>query len=340
MSERLAEGWYRGAGWLHLLRPLSWLYGLITAIRRLAFAAGWLKVHTFPVPVIVVGNLTVGGTGKTPLTLWLIRFLEEQGYRPGVVSRGYGGKASWPFPVRPDSSASEAGDEPLLIARTSGVPVVVDPVRPRAVERLLRDHACDIVISDDGLQHLALGRDLELVVVDGKRGFGNGRLLPSGPLREPLSRLRTVDAVIVNGSLSEAGRMAASLSGAPPVFGLALSPMALCPVGESQGTPPAPPAIVHAVAGIGHPERFFRTLEEAGFSVIPHAFPDHHAFRAEDLGFAEHYPVIMTTKDAVKCEGLAVPDLWQLPVEACPGPGLAEFMLASLARLEEKKPHD
>jgi len=341
MSARLTEAWYRERpGLLWLLWPLALLFGLIALLRRALYRAGWLTVRRFDAPVIVVGNINVGGVGKTPLTLYLARYLREQGWRPGIVSRGYGGKGVYPLSVNAGTPASACGDEPLLMHRESGAPVVVDPMRSRAVEHLLNHHGCDIVLSDDGLQHYALHRDLELVVMDGRRGLGNGCLMPVGPLRESRSRLDTVGAVLINGSSEDRDRLTRSLA-LPPErsFGFHLRPEPLRPVGDTGPTAVPVGETVHAVAGIGNPERFFVTLREAGYSVIPHAFPDHHAFTAADLEFGDNLPVIMTAKDAVKCRGFAAAHHWYLPVSAEPDPEFVHFMRAYLDRCHEMKHH-
>lgn len=340
MRPDLAEAWYRNSGFLQLLRPFSWLYALLTGFRRMAYRLAWLKSTRFPVPVIVVGNITVGGTGKTPLTLYLVRLLQGEGFRPAVVSRGYGGKADYPLRVTSATRPEASGDEPLLICRETGVPVVVDPNRPQAVDYLLAHNLCDIVISDDGLQHYALGRDLELVVVDGKRLFGNGMQLPAGPLREPLTRLKRADAVIVNGSAHEMASLKGVIPDPVPRFRFTLASAGLMPVGvASPESPPASPDTVHAVAGIGNPERFFTTLENSGFRVIRHPFPDHHRFVPSDLAFDDGLPVVMTSKDAVKCRDFAGAQVWQLPVTARPDQEFVEFMQAFLGRCREKNAH-
>lgn len=307
MSQALASAWYRGAAWLWLLWPLALLFGLVARLRRELYRRGLLSSARFPVPVLVVGNITAGGTGKTPLTAALVRWLQAAGWRPAVVSRGYGGRADYPLAVRADMSPALCGDEPLALQRRCGVPVMVDPQRARAVAALLQQDACDIVLCDDGLQHYALARDIEIAVVDGARGLGNRQLLPAGPLREPPSRLGTVDLVVVNG--------AAALW--PGAHGMQLQPQPWQPVqAASSERPPRPPARLHAVAGIGNPARFFAALQAQGYDVIPHAFADHHAFTASDLAFGDDLPVVMTEKDAVKCQAFARAHWWQVPVEA------------------------
>ena len=294
--DRLTANWQRKTFTSHLLLPLSWLYCLIVLVRKTLYRLGVLSTVKLPVPVIVVGNLTVGGTGKTPLVIWLSRWLREQGFRPGVVSRGYGGRARrWPQPVRADADPDIVGDEPVLLARHCGCPVMVDPRRPRAAQALLDNEHCDVIVSDDGLQHYALARDIEIAVIDGERRFGNGRCLPAGPLREPLSRLRSVDLCVVNGS-SRGQELDMIMS---PVGFINLKHKHRCePAGFFRG------GTVHAVAGIGHPQRFFAGLGELGLEVIAHPFPDHHRYRPQDIGFHDDLPVIMTEKDAVKCEAM------------------------------------
>lgn len=298
--------WYRGAPWLWLLWPLSWLFMLVAALRRGLYRAGLRPVWRAPVPVIVVGNVTVGGTGKTPLTQALVARLRREGWRPGIVSRGYGGRAAYPLRVTAQTSPAEAGDEPLSLQLATGAPVMVDPRRARGVAALLAQSDCDIVLCDDGLQHYALARDVEIVVIDGARGLGNGLRLPAGPLREAPARLAEADFVVVNGD-------AAAWPGA---YAMQLRALPWQPLYSTGITPPAPPARVHAVAGIGHPERFFAALTAAGYEVIAHPFADHHAFTALDLAFDDGLPVVMTAKDAVKCRAFARENWWQVPVEA------------------------
>jgi tetraacyldisaccharide 4'-kinase len=331
---RLGERWlaaaYAGSPWLVALRPLEALYRAAVARRAAAYAAGRRTAWRAPVPVIVVGNLTLGGTGKSPLVAWLVRHLAERGWRPGILSRGYGGRSeAYPLLVDERTPAAQCGDEPRMLADQAGVPVVADPDRPRGARRLLAE-GCDILISDDGLQHLALGRDLELVVVDGTRGFGNGRCLPAGPLREPLERLASVDALVVNGE--PAFR--------PPAgaYAMRLAPLAWRRLdgGERRPLSPLPFAgAVHAVAGIGRPARFFETLAGLGVEAIPHPFGDHHAFRAADLAFGDGRPLVMTAKDAVKCGGLAPADSWVLEVAAAPEPGFIAWLDERLAALQD-----
>ena len=308
-GSRLASLWYSRSPLVLLLLPLSWLFRLLVALRRLAFDAGVLPSHRLPVPVIVVGNITVGGTGKTPLVIWLVEHLRTLGYRPGVVSRGYGGQArNWPQQVRPDSDPAMVGDEAVLLARHCHCPMAVGPDRVAAVRALLEHHDVDILVSDDGLQHYALQRDLEIIVIDGVRRFGNGYCLPAGPLREPQSRLDSADLVVANGI---GGRREYAMRLRPGKAWRLDEPHQQRELHTFSGMR------VHAMAGIGHPERFFTTLAGLGIQVIPHPFPDHHAFRAEELDFArDGHLILMTEKDAVKCRSLAGLQAWVVPVQA------------------------
>jgi tetraacyldisaccharide 4'-kinase len=308
LARLAARVWHRKTGAGLLLWPFGKLFEGIVRLRRAAYRYGLLKTTVFPVPVIVVGNITVGGTGKTPLIIWLARFLKENGYRPGIVSRGYGGRAAfYPQWVDAGSRADEVGDEALLIAARTGCPMAVSPVRADACRLLLDRADCDVLLSDDGLQHYALGRTLEIAVIDGERRFGNGWCLPAGPLREPQARLKDVDLRVVNGGQARPNEFSMRLAGAEAVH--LLTGMRK-PLAEFKTAP------CHAVAGIGNPERFFSHLEMAGLGCIPHDFPDHFAFRQEDLDFGDAFPVLMTEKDAVKCRTFADERLWAVPVEA------------------------
>ncbi|NQD37631.1 tetraacyldisaccharide 4'-kinase [Permianibacter sp. IMCC34836] len=304
----LAQAWY-GPRWrLCGLWPLHVLMRLLVAIRRRLFRWGWLRSEHPGIPVIVVGNISVGGTGKTPLVLWLAEHLRAQGWQPGIVSRGYGGKAErYPCIVTPDSAAAEVGDEPLLLQRASQVPVVVDPKRARAAAELRR-LGCNIVISDDGLQHYALRRDIEIVVIDAVRQLGNGWLLPAGPLRELPARLQQADFRVGNG---------AEIPGlAEHVMRLQTDRcLPLLPDAQARTLADFRGQTVHAVAGIGNPARFFTSLRTAGLSVLPHPFPDHHGYQATDLPWRDA-PVLMTEKDAVKCRAFAHSGMWFVRVRA------------------------
>ncbi|GAA3711720.1 tetraacyldisaccharide 4'-kinase [Oceanisphaera sediminis] len=315
------QAWYRPrTGWLWLLAPLSVLFALISGLRRGLFRRGLKAAYRAPVPVIVVGNLTVGGNGKTPLVVWLVEWLRRQGYTPGVISRGYGGKAEhYPLLLDENTRPEQAGDEPVLIHRRTGCPVVVGPKRGQAAA-LLAAQGVNIIISDDGLQHYALARDIELVVVDGKRRFGNGHLLPMGPLRERVWRLDRVDAIINNGGPVGAGE-----------YLMTLEPGALQPVSGTAAAP-EPGSNVHALAGIGHPPRFFATLEQLGFILERRlALADHQAVAPEQLVGLQSAPLLITEKDAVKWPG-GHDNTWFVPVDArLP----ADFEQLLLIRLKE-----
>jgi tetraacyldisaccharide 4'-kinase len=320
VKQVLPRAWYTNARWLRWLHPLSMLYRAVAQYRRNAFRNGRKPVYRAAVPVIVIGNLTAGGTGKTPLTLALCRHLQEQGWRPAIVSRGYRGKSeTYPLLVTCDTPPALSGDEALLLALNTDAPVVVDPDRGRGVRFLEAGQHPDVILCDDGLQHYALARDIEIAVVDGTRGFGNGRLLPAGPLREGLERLLEVDFVVVNadeglvlpeGVRARAGMLVVADTLVNILSGETLTcAQWLARYGQSQDR-------VHAVAGIGNPERFFTTLCEEGFAIITHPFPDHHRYKSAEINFPDRLPVIMTEKDAVKCLGLVTERHWCLKVEA------------------------
>ena len=289
------------------LWPVSWLFRLLAWMRRQAYRTGLFQRHRLPVPVIVVGNISVGGTGKTPLVIWLAAHLKTLGYNPGIVARGYGAQVGkTPRQVDAGSSAEEVGDEPLLMARRTCCPVFVAPNRVAAAHALLKNSDCNVIISDDGMQHYALGRDIEIAVVDGRRRFGNGLCLPAGPLREPPSRLARVALVIVNGvadpnehSMQITVGKAVNLS----------NPELVCDLDTFSGKQ------VHAVAGIGNPQRFFQLLKEHGLQVKAKAFPDHHPFAKTDITPDDERPLFMTEKDAVKCKSFAQPRHWYLPID-------------------------
>jgi tetraacyldisaccharide 4'-kinase len=327
----LADAWY-GPRWrLCWLWPLHLLMRALVAIRRALYRWKILSSRHPGIPVIVVGNIAVGGTGKTPLVLWLVEFLQQQGWKPGIVSRGYGGKAAhYPCEVTEQSQAAAVGDEPLLLKRLSNVPVVVDPQRVCAAERL-RELGCDIVISDDGLQHYAMQRDIEIAVLDAVRQLGNGWLLPAGPLRELPSRLQRVQLTVGNGAA---------------IPSLAEHAMQLRPELCWSLTNPAAPralasfagATVHAVAGIGNPGRFFASLRSAGVKVQEHPFADHHAYQASDLPWQDA-PILMTEKDAVKCAAFATPNMWFVRVKAELSESFSAQLASRLALLRQGVKH-
>jgi len=300
--------WYGGHPLSYALLPWSWLYCGGVGLRRLAYRRAWLRSHRLPVPVIVVGNLTVGGTGKTPLVLWVTDLLRRRGYRPGILIRGYGGSGTrWPRSVNEDSDPFEVGDESVLLARRSGCPLVAGADRVAAGERLLAGSECDMIVCDDGLQHYRLWRDLEILVVDASRRFGNGRCLPAGPLREPAARHREADLMVGNGGPCPGGQV------------MHLVPGRLVNLGDpgiTRDLEELRRQRVTAVAGIGNPNRFFELLRRRGLHVDERPYPDHHPFRREDAASWPPGPVIMTEKDAVKCAEFALPNFWYLPVAA------------------------
>lgn len=321
--------WLRGGALSLALAPAAGLFCAAAWLRRALYRGGVLRIRRFPVPVIVVGNITVGGAGKTPLVIWLVSFLQRHGYRPGVVSRGYGGHASrWPQQVRRDSDPRVVGDEAVFLARACACPMAVAPERPAAVEALLAHTDCDVVIADDGLQHYRLGRDLEIAVLDGERGFGNGRCLPAGPLRERPRRLEKVDLVVTHRPDTPTEETASGF-GFRLVGEQAVNVVSPTVTRRLRDWPAGP---VHAVAGIGNPERFFAHLRGAGLEVVAHPFPDHHRFRPEDVRFGDSAPVLMTEKDAVKCRWIEGPDYWTVPVEAQPDEGFGAAVVDRLRR--------
>ncbi|MGH8547398.1 MAG: tetraacyldisaccharide 4'-kinase [Methylococcales bacterium] len=330
LSAWLERQWYSPGSPIRYLAPLSWFYVFIASCRCGLYSCGLLKSDGPDCPVFVVGNLSVGGTGKTPLVIWLAGFLARHGWKPGIVSRGYGGRAAvWPRQVRPDSDPRVVGDEALLISRRTGCPMAVGSDRVRAAQSLQEHAGCDIILADDGLQHYALRRDLEIAVVDSTRLFGNGYCLPVGPLREKVSRLKQVDLVVYNG--------------APGPSGFEMRLVGDAAVNNCRWDLKVPLAKFvstrcHALAGIGNPGRFFDSLKAWGLRFDSRAFPDHHAFVAEDLQFGDEAPVLMTEKDAVKCEGFSRPNHWHVPVEARLESGFESRLLQLLEdKLNEQK---
>ena len=316
--------WYGRSPCRWLLMPLGVCYRLMTDLRRLLYRWGIKSVTVLPVPVVVAGNLTVGGTGKTPLVIWLAEQLRQRGIRVGIVSRGYRGRAeTWPQAVHRKSDPALVGDEAVLLARTTNCPVSVGPDRVKAAQALLVREQVDVLLADDGLQHHALGRIMEIVVVDGERGLGNGMCLPAGPLREGGDRLARASAVVVNGgdwrldeTTGDIFRAAAIVQEVRRLTGPARKPL------ESfRGM------AVHAVAAIGHPERFFRMLTAAGLQVIGHPLPDHSSIDAADLRFDDSKPVLVTEKDAVKCERLAHDGVWSVSIELSFQPDAAAALM-------------
>lgn len=323
-----------------LFRAVAAVFGALAAARRGLFRLGLKRAERLPVPVIVVGNITVGGSGKTPLTLYLAQHLQERGWQPGIISRGYGGQADAPQPVTASSLPSEVGDEPLLLARRSGVPVWVGAQRAAVGRALLAaEPQVNVLLCDDGLQHYALARELEIAVFDG-RGVGNGRVLPAGPLREPVSRLRQVTALVSNGELAPSVAAASAQLPSLPVFRMSLQagefydlrqPSRRCPAAALHGQP------LVALAGIGDPERFFSSLRELDLTFTARPFPDHHAYTLADLQAPPGAALLLTEKDAVKCapllqahpEQLTAP-MWVLPVDAVLAPDLTAYLVEKL----------
>lgn len=290
-----------------LLVPFGFIFRAVCALRRVMYRSGLMPSYQPDVPVVVIGNLTVGGTGKTPLVIWMVKYLAQLGFKPGVVSRGYRGLAkSWPQQVRADSDPSMVGDEAIIIARRAQCPVAVGPKRADSVKALLQYADCDIIISDDGLQHYQLQRDVEILVVDGVRRFGNGHCLPAGPLREPPSRAKEVDLTVVNGIPGRGEFQMKTV--ADKLYAVNDNTRA---VSFEQFYGKA----VHAVAGIGNPDRFFDMLRAKGLRVEQHRFDDHHRFAAGDLVFDKDLPIVMTEKDAVKCVHFQLKDAWYLPID-------------------------
>lgn len=320
----LERHWARLTPLSLLLLPVSLVFCALVQTRHWLYRRGVLRTTTVPVPVIVVGNITVGGTGKTPLVIWLVEFLRQAGYRPGIVTRGYRGRSpTWPVSVTPQTGADQVGDEAVLLARRSACPVLAGPDRVRSA-RQLAAQGCNVIVSDDGLQHYRLGRTIEIAVIDGVRRFGNRLCLPAGPLREPLSRLKSVDLRVTNGA-AQSGESGMTLV-ATGFYNLLKPQLGISADHFRHGA-------VHAVAGIGHPERFFTSLRDMQLELMAHAFPDHYAYRAGDLDFGDDRPILMTEKDAVKCQTFASDRCWVLAVEARPDAQLGEQILR---RLKEK----
>ncbi len=293
-----------------LLLPLSWLYCAVAVVRRKIYQLKFKKSYAASVPVVVIGNIVVGGSGKTPLLISLCEFIKKNGFKPGVVSRGYGGKVTGVKQVLENDAARLVGDEPLMICQRTKVPVVVGADRVAAVNHLLENNQCDIVLSDDGLQHYRMQRDIEIAVIDSNRGLGNGFCLPAGPLRERVSRLKEVDMVVYNSGSAN--------SESAEAFSYTLKIIDLCHLsrGECVELASFMDKPVHAVAGIGNPPRFFTQLRDNGIDVIEHAFSDHHAYTQADFSGWDKDCIIMTEKDAVKCRHLQIPDAWVLCVMA------------------------
>jgi tetraacyldisaccharide 4'-kinase len=311
--QRLDHYWYSQNPVAWVLLPLSLLFCAVSLVRRFAYVKGMLPGYAMPVPVIIVGNISVGGTGKTPLLIALCEYLVRQGYKPGVISRGYGASISGEYSVAENDDAATCGDEPLLIKQRTGCPVMIGSDRVAAAKKLLAENDCDVILSDDGMQHYRLKRDIEIAVVDTLRKFGNGFCLPAGPLREPRSRLSKVDMVVHHGKSDHKYHFSLE-------FGTAIN----LETGEQRDMESFTAGKAHAVAGIGHPGRFFRQLQALGVEVTEHAFPDHHVYTSSDIDYADSLPILMTEKDAVKCKRLQSvntaggtnENIWAVPVSA------------------------
>lgn len=309
-----------------LLLPLTGLFCLLSWMRRSSYRRGWLASRKLDVPVIIVGNITVGGTGKTPLIVWLAQRLIQMGHRPGIILRGYGGTAGkLAQEVTSSSRPGEVGDEAVMIKHRTQCPVFVGRRRVEAGRRLLADHDCDLLLSDDGLQHYALQRDLEIAVIDGERRFGNGLCLPAGPLREPAARLQQVDLVIVNGT-ARAGECAMQVTASQAISLIN---------GESRPLQAFQKEQVHAIGGIGHPERFFATLREAGLQPVCHPYADHHTYTEAELHAFFGETVLMTEKDGVKCAEFAQPGFWYVPATAQPDEAFQRAIELKIERLTD-----
>lgn len=329
--------WYKWSVWQLLLIPFSLIFWLLSTLRRVMYRLKLLRSFRVSVPVIVVGNISVGGTGKTPCVLWLVKYLQQQGWRPGIVSRGYGGQVTRPLKVMPQGNPVELGDEPVLLARRSGCPVWVGRDRVAAAQALLESHPdCNVLVSDDGLQHYRLARDVELAIVDGARLFGNRMLLPAGPLRESISRLDTVDAVVVN----QSGTATEAVGKFGQEFSMQLQGQVLYNLshpGEQINVKSMQGKQLHAVAGIGYPERFFTHLRQLGLVFEAHSFPDHYAYQKDDLCFQNSDAILMTEKDAVKCAGLGLENAWVLVVDAVIDHALGVKIIEKLRKINGSK---
>lgn len=314
LEHKIQSIWYGKSPIRFLLWPFSVVFGMILFLRKFLYRIGLKKTVTFNCPVIIVGNITVGGTGKTPLVIALANFLQSQGYAPGIISRGYKGTNQLPQLVNEKSDPAVVGDEAVLLAKRAHCPLVISKDRIAAMERLLKETGCNVVLSDDGLQHLALGRSIEIAVINAHAGFGNGFLLPAGPLRESKTRLKTVDFCVVNGG------EAIQKNHAAHQFAMSLQ-LEGC-VNLKDGTrfedlSQLSSKTLHAVAGIGFPDQFFRALKALGLIFTPHAFSDHYPFKKQDFNFlkADEW-VVMTEKDAVKCQTFADERYWYIPISA------------------------
>ena len=327
IAQLIQDAWNKQAKWLIVLRPLSWIYRAGFLLNKKLYQMGIKSSYQAPVPVMVIGNITVGGSGKTPLLIQLVNYLHSQNVRVGVISRGYGGKGPFPAYVDLESVPDIVGDEPCLIVQSTGVPMVVGSNRQRSIEYLLSRHELDLIISDDGLQHLALERQIEWIVLDQNRGLGNQKLLPEGYLREPPSRLNT--GTVIEHAAEPGSALNMHLEVATPYL-----------LNAVEGTPFNPADNFYAVVGIGFPQRFYKTLDSMGiYQFQGHEFPDHYDYEITDLQFEDGNPIITTEKDAVKLLPLLKqnPDfkreIWVVPVEAVLSPGCYEVLHQQLQQL-------
>ncbi len=340
--QRVLENiWYKQGQGKCLLLPLTFLYCAVHSFQRWKLTR---KRSKLPLPVIIVGNISIGGTGKTPAVIYLARLLAEAGYKPAIITRGYGGKATqWPQDVVKESNAIDVGDEPVLMARHTGLPVVAGADRCLDIQLLCSKYNCDVIVSDDGLQHYQLHRDIEIVLIDSERQLGNGWCIPAGPLRESSHRLKNVDFVLFNsGSQNERQRNQAFIHQhqIKSAFSMCLSGNIIHSIAdahEQQGLDNLQGKLVHAVTGIGNPQRFYQTLEKAGIKLIKHSFPDHHVFTQDELEFNDEKTIIMTEKDAVKCQRFSLGNVWYLPIEAQLEEGFDALLLDKLRYIVEKK---
>lgn len=322
MRSRLITAWYRSSltPLTACLLPFSFVFRLIIAIRRWLYQHHYFKSTRLPVPVIVVGNITVGGTGKTPFVIWLADFLKKAGYQPGIVSRGAGSaQLQEVHAVTSSDHAKDVGDEPLMLFLRTDCPVYVGKNRVLAARTLLQQTHCDIVISDDGLQHYALERDIECVLIDRYRHFGNQQLLPAGPLREPIHRLSSAD-IVINDLTLMLGKVISVTD--------ALQKKSLNEFANET---------VHAIAGIANPQSFFDVLRSNRCRLVEHVFPDHYAYRRRDFLFNDQMPILMTEKDAVKCREFAIPNTWYLEITVQPADTISQQLKMKLDLLKEKQ---
>lgn len=335
MLNKLQQGWRQPGVLNWLLLPVSWWYGGLMRLRQWAYQRGLCRQHELAAAVVVVGNLSVGGTGKTPLVIAIVDYLQSQAMQPGILARGYGGNSDfWPRVVTAADTAEVVGDEPLMLHRITGVPVAVGPQRARSGQLLIDQYGCDVLVSDDGFQHQALARDIDIVVIDGERGFGNGWCLPAGPLREPASALRRADMIVVNSIAGESDYSGYAMHMVADKL-VALNAATAITVRQFADTQTAGGGKTYAVAGVGNPARFFNALAAGGIGAEQRVFADHHQYIAADFAFLKPADrVIITSKDAVKCERLlAAYTVWVLTAHAELPPDFFNALRAQLSML-------